>query len=96
MMRKKDCNSFPISLRVVGSRECDIVLEEAGEFLSEGQGKLRPSVGDYFGVEAESRKNIGEEKLGHSFGINVFCAGAVNYPLCKPMVYHDHDRIISM
>ena len=36
-------------------------------------------------------ENIGEEKLGHSFGINVFCAGAINYPLRKPMVHHDHD-----
>ena len=51
------------------------------------------SVRDYFGIETESRKNIGEEELGHPFRINVFCAGAINYPLSKPMVYHDHDRI---
>ena len=33
------------------------------------------------------RKNIGEKELGHPFRINVFCAGAVNYPLSKAMVY---------
>ena len=54
------------------------------------------SVRDYLGVETESRENIGEKELGYSFRINVFCAGAVNYPLHKPMVYHDHDQIVSV
>ena len=36
------------------------------------------------------------EELGYSFRVNVFCAGAINYPFCKAMVYHDHDRIISV
>ena len=55
-----------------------------GEFSCEGQGKLWSSIRDYFGVETELRKNIGEEKLGHSFGVNVFCAGAINYPFVRP------------
>ena len=76
---------------MIGSGKGNIVLEEVGEFSCEGQGKLGSSVRDYFGMEAESRKDIGEEKLGHSLGINVFCAGAINYPLSKSMVYHDHD-----
>ena len=76
---------------MVGSGECDVVLEETGEFSHEGRIKLRSSVGDHLGVETELRKNIGEEKLGYSFGINVLSAGAINYPLRKPMVYHDHD-----
>ena len=46
---------------------------------------------DYFGVEAESRENIGEKELGNSISVNVFCAGAINYPLRKAMVYHDHN-----
>ena len=81
---------------MVGSGEGNVILEETGEFLCEGRGKLWSSIGDYFGVETKSRENIGEEKLGDSFGINVFGAGAINYPLCEPMVYHDHDRIIPM
>ena len=36
-------------------------------------------------------ENIGEKELGNSLGINVFCAGTVNYPLHKTMVYHNHD-----
>ena len=82
---------FSVSLRVIGCGEGDIILEEVGKFLCEGRGELWSSVGDYFGVETESGKNIGEEKLGHSLRINVFCAGAINYPLHKVMVYHDHD-----
>ena len=81
---------------MIGSREGDIVLEEAGKFSCEGQGKLWSSIGNYLGVETELGKNIGEEELGHSFRINVFCAGAVNYPLRKPMVYHDHDGIVPL
>ena len=76
---------------MIGRGEGDVVLEEVGKFSCEGQGKLWSSIRDYLGVETKLRKNIGEEKLGHSFGINVFCAGAINYPLHKPMVYHDHD-----
>ena len=87
---------FSVSLRVIGCGEADVVLEEAGKFLCEGRGKLWSPIRDHLGVEAKSRKNIGEEKLGYSFGINVFCAGAVNYPLRKSMVYHDHDCIISV
>ena len=76
---------------MIGSREGDVILEKASEFSSEGRGELWPSVRDYFRVEAESRENVGKEKLGYSFGVNVFCTGAINYPLREPMVYHDHD-----
>ena len=38
--------SLTISLRMIGSREANIVLEEMSEFLGEGRSKLRASVGD--------------------------------------------------
>ena len=81
---------------MVGGGEGYVISEEAGELSCEGRGKLRTPIRDYLGMETELRENIGEEKLGYSFGINVFCTGAINYPLCKPMVYHDHDRVISV
>ena len=34
-----------------------------------------------------------EKKGGDSFGGNGFLGRAKNYPLSKPMVYHDHERI---
>ena len=76
---------------MVGCGKGNIILKEAGEFSCEGQGELWSSVGDHLGVEPKSRKNIGEKELGNSFRVNVFCTGAINYPLCKPMVYHYHD-----
>ena len=36
-------------------------------------------------------KNVEEEKLSHSCCINGLIARAENYPLCKPMVDHDHN-----
>ena len=84
------------SLGVVGSRESNIILEETGEFLSEGRGELWSPVGDYLGVETELRENIGKKELSNSISINVFCARGINYPLHKAMVYHDHNQIISV
>ena len=81
---------------MVGCREYDIVLEQTGEFPGECRGKLWSPIRDHLRVEAKSRENIGKKELGHSSGINVFCAGAVNYPLCKAMVYHDHDQVKSV
>ena len=37
-------------------------------------------------MEAESRKNMGKEEFGDSSGIDVFCAGVINYPLHKAIV----------
>ena len=76
---------------MVGSREGDIILEEVGEFLREGRGELWSPVGDYLGVETESRENIGEKELSNSINVNVFCARGINYPLHKAMVYHNHN-----
>ena len=76
---------------MVSSGEGNIILEEAGEFSGEGRGELGSSVRDHFGVEAKLRENMGKKELGNSSSINVFCAEAINYPLHKAMVYHDHD-----
>ena len=76
---------------MVGGEERDIVLEEAGEFSSKGGGELWSPVRDQLGMKAELRENMSENKLGNSCSIHVFCAGAINYPLCKAMVYHNHN-----
>ena len=34
---------------------------------------------------------MGEKELGYSCYVDALIAGAINYPLCKPMVNHDHD-----
>ena len=87
---------LPVSLWMIGGGKGDIILERLGEFSSECQGKLGASIRDYFGVKAESRENMSENKLGNSSSVNVFSAGAINYPLHEPMVYHDHDKVESV
>ena len=76
---------------MIGSRESNIILEQMGEFSDESRGELQSSVGAYLRMEAKSRENMSEKELGYSGSINLFCAGAINYPLHKAMVYHDHD-----
>ena len=76
---------------MVCSGEGNVVLEEVSEFSGKGRGELQSSVRDHLGMEAESRENMIEKEFGNSRGVNVFCAGAVNYPLRKAMVYYNHD-----
>ena len=38
--------SLSISLRMIGSREANIILEEVSKFFGKGRGKLRTMVGD--------------------------------------------------
>ena len=38
--------SLPVSLRVIGCGQMDIIFEEASEFLSEGRGELGTMIGD--------------------------------------------------
>ena len=91
-----DSFCFSVSLWVVSGGKGDIILEKAGKFPSKGRGELWSPVQDHFGVEAKSRENMNEEEFGNSCSVNVFCARAINYPLHKAMVYHDHYRIKTM
>ena len=42
-------------------------------------------------MKAELRENMHKKEFGDSSCVDVFCAGAINYPLCKAMVYQDHN-----
>ena len=76
---------------MIGDRESNIILEKPSKFLGEGKSELWTPIGDYFGVQAELREHMGEKELGNSGHVDIFGAGAINYPLHKAMVYHDHD-----
>jgi hypothetical protein len=54
---------------------------------------LGATIRDYLIIEAESFEYFREKEFGDSFGGDRLVARAENYPLCKPMVDHDHDRI---
>ena len=68
---------------MVGGGEREVVVEEFSELSSEGRRELGTMVRDDF-VEKE-----GSDPLSG----NRFLGRAKNYPLSKPMVYHDHERI---
>ena len=48
---------------------------------------------DDFVEKSKTKKDFVEKEGGDSFGGNRFLGRAKNYPLSKPMVYHDHERI---
>ena len=40
-------------------------------------------------------KDMGKKELGNAGSIDVFRAGSEDYPLCKAMVDHDHQGIMT-
>ena len=44
-------------------------------------------------MEADAGEDVGEKKLCNAGGVDILSARSVNYPLCKPMVNHDHDGV---
>ena len=46
-------------------------------------------------METEAFKDMGKKELGDASSINVFGAGSKDYPLCKAMVDHNHQRIMA-
>ena len=48
---------------------------------------------DDFVEKSETKKGFVKKEGGDPFGSDRFLGRAKNYPLSKPMVYHDHERI---
>ena len=46
-----------------------------------------------FVEKSEAKEDFVEKEGGDSFGGDRFLSRAKNYPLSKPMVYHDQERI---
>ena len=76
---------------MIGGGEGDVILKEAGEFLSKGKGELWSPVRDHLRVETELRENMSKKELSNPSSVNVFSARAINYPLHKAMICHNHD-----
>ena len=51
------------------------------------------SVRDDFVKKSKAKEDFVEKEGGDSFGGDGFLSRAKNYPLRKPMVYHDQERI---
>ena len=87
--------SLSIGLRVIGSGESYVVVEETCKFLSEGRSKLWTTIRNEGVVKTEAFEYKVKKQLGNSCGVNGFVARCKNYPLCKALVDHDHYRIKS-
>ena len=88
-----DSFCFPIRLRMVGSGEERIVVEEFSEFFGKGGGKLWTVIRDNLIIESKAEVDLVEKEGGNSFCGDCFLGGAKNYPFCKPMVDHDQERV---
>ena len=57
---------------------------------------MRASIGDDGIVEAKLFEHMIEKNLCYSHGINGFRARSKDYPLHKPVVYYDHNRVMPV
>ena len=88
-----DTFHFTVKLRMVGSGEGEVVVQEFPKLFGEGGGKLWATIGDDFVVEPKVEVYFVEEEGSYPFSGDHFLSGAENYPLCKAMVDHDQQRI---
>ena len=54
---------------------------------------MRAAIRDDFVEKSKMKEDFVKKEGGDSFGGNGFLGRAKDYPLSKPMVYHDHERI---
>ena len=54
---------------------------------------MRTTVRDDFIEKSKTKEDLVEKEGGDSLGGDGFLGGAKNYPLSKPMVDHDQERV---
>ena len=78
---------------MISGGERKVVVEESSELSSEGRCKLRTTIRDDLIKKSEAEEDFVKKEGCDPFGGDGFLGRAKNYPLSKPMVYHDHERI---
>ena len=78
---------------MISGGEREIIVEESSELSSEGRCKLRTTIGDDLIKKSEVEEDLVKKEGCDPFGGDRFLGRAKNYPLSKPMVYHDHERV---
>ena len=78
---------------MIGGGEGEVVVYEFSKLSSEGRCELGASIRDDFVKQPEAEEDFVEKEGCDPFGGDGFLSRAKNYPLCKPMVYHDQERI---
>ena len=88
-----DLFCFSLRLRIVGSREEKVIIKEFPKFFGKGRGKLWTTIRDDLVVKPKVEVDLVEKEGGDPFCSDRFLGGAENYPLCKPMVNHNQERV---
>ena len=78
---------------MIGGGEREVVVQELSKLPSEGRCELRAAVRDDFVKKSEAKEDFMKKEGADPFCGDRFLSGAKNYPLSKPMVYHNHERI---
>ena len=78
---------------IVGGAEGSGDSKEFVKFAGGDRRELGAPIRDDFVRETESFVHIIEKEGGSTKGINSLVTRDENYPLCKAMVYHNHDRV---
>ena len=87
---------FPIRLRVVGSGEGKVGVEEFPEFFGKGEDGLWTMIKDNLVIEPKEKVDLVEKKGGDPFCSDCFLCEAENYPLSKRMVDHNQERVVML
>src|ERR1700760_3519829 len=88
--------SFSIGLRMKCSAHVVINFKELTHFLKHFGCELWSSIRNNDVREAKSSPDLINKNLRCSESIDFLCTQSINYPLRKAMVYHNHDRIVSI
>ena len=78
---------------MISGGEREVVVEESSELSSEGRCKLRATIRDDLIKKSEAEEDLVKKEGCDPFSGDGFLGRAKNYPLSKPMVYHDHERV---
>ena len=88
-----DSFHFSIRLRVVGSGERKVIVEEFPEFFGKGRGELWTMIRDDLVIESKAEVDLVEKEGGNLFCSDCFLGEAENYPFSKPIVDHNQERV---
>ena len=78
---------------MVDSREGKVIVKEFPKFFGKGGGELWATIRDDLVVKPKAKVDLVEKEDGDPFCGDCFLGGAKNYPLCKPMVDHNQERV---
>ena len=81
---------------MVSGGQCGFDLEKLEEVSENLSSKLGAAVGDHLLWETKAFEEVVDKELCGLLCRDLFGAWDQNYPLCKPVVHHGQDRVVSV